>query len=170
MLPIVRTAEAEDLDHVIDTLAECSSWLKSRGVVQWPERFTPAQLLPIFEAGDLYVVDGGPSIAATFTLQWTDPMFWGDRVDAGFLHRLGVRRSHAGLGSDILQWAFAKARSRGRQYLCLDCLSTNGRLRRYYEDHGFSVVGELAGPPDHPHTVAHGLWTAVLYERPVELG
>lgn len=170
MLPIVRTAEAEDLDDVIDTLAECSSWLNSKGIVQWPERFARAQLLPNLDAGDLYVVDGDTSLAATFTLQWSDPMFWGDRADAGFLHRLGVRRSHAGLGSDILRWTFAEARSRGRQYLCLDCLSTNHRLRRYYEDHGFSVVGELAGPTSHPHTVAHGMWTAVLYEKSVEVG
>ena len=122
---IVRTAEAEDLDDVIDTLAECSSWLNSKGIVQWPEHFARAQLLPNLDAGDLYVVDGDTFLAATFTLQWSDPMFWGDRADARFLHRLGVRRSHAGLGSDILRWTFAEARSRGRQYLCLDCLSTN---------------------------------------------
>jgi len=42
---------------------------------------------------------------------------------------------------------------------------TNHRLRRYYEGHGYSVVGELAGPSDHAHSVAHGQWTAILYEK-----
>ena len=168
MLPAIRTAEAEDLAEVIDILAECSEWLRSKGIVQWPERFSPAQLLPSLEAGDLYVVEDGPTLAATVTLQWSDPMFWGDRADAGFLHRMGVRRSHAGLGRDILRWASAEVSARGRRYLCLDCLSTNRRLRRYYEDDGYTPVGELTGPPDHAHTIAHGMWTAILYEKSID--
>jgi len=167
MPPVVRTAQIDDLNEVIDILAECSGWLRSKGIVQWPERFRPDQLLPSLEAGDLYVVDGRSALAATVTLQWSDPMFWGDRTDAGFLHRMGVRRSNAGLGAGILQWASAEVLARGRQYLCLDCLSTNDRLRRYYEDHGYSMVGELTGPSDHAHTVAHGSWTAILYEKAV---
>lgn len=167
MPPVVRTAQTDDLDEVIDILAECSAWLRSKGNLQWPERFPRDQLLPSLEAGDLYVVDNGSDLVATVTLQWSDPMFWGDRTDAGFLHRMGVRRSNAGLGAGILQWASAEVLARGRQYLCLDCLSTNDRLRRYYEDHGYSMVGELTGPSDHAHTVAHGSWTAILYEKAV---
>ena len=168
MLPVVRTARTDDLDEVTDILAECSSWLRSKGIVQWPDRFPPDQLLPSLEAGDLYVIDSGSALAATVTLQWSDPMFWGDRADAGFLHRMGVRRSHAGLGAGIMQWACAEVSARGRRYLCLDCPSTNDRLRLYYEDHGYSVVGELAGPPDHAHSIAHGSWTGILYEKAID--
>jgi GNAT superfamily N-acetyltransferase len=168
MTPIVRTATPGDLDGVIDVLAECSAWLRTKGIVQWPDRFPRARILPAQEAGDLYVVADGSLLVATVTLGWSDPMFWGDRDDAGFIHRLGVRRSHAGLGSGILTWASTEAVARGRRYLCLDCLSTNRRLRRYYEDHGYSVVGESAGPIDHDHTIAHGPWTALLYERPLD--
>ena len=165
MLQVVRTAQTDDLGEIIDILAESSAWLRSKGIVQWPERFSPDQLLPTLDAGDLFVVDDGSALAATVTLQWSDPMFWGDRTDAGFLHRMGVRRSHAGLGIEIMQWASAQVLARGRRYLCLDCLSTNHRLRQYYEDHGYSVIGELAGPTGHAHSVAHGSWTAILYEK-----
>jgi len=167
ILQIIRTAEPEDLDEVIDILAECTAWLSSKGIVQWPGRFSSAQLLPSLEAGDLYVVEDETFLAATVTLQWSDSMFWGDRKNAAFVHRMGVRRSHAGLGRDILNWASTEASGRGRQYLCIDCLSTNHRLRRYYEDHGFSMVGEMSGPIDHAHTVAHGSWTAILYEKAI---
>lgn len=168
MVPVVRRAEPDDLEEAIDILAECSAWLRTRGIVQWPDRFRPDLLLPALRAGDLYVVDDRSSLVATVTLQWSDSMFWGDRTDAGFIHRLGVRRSHAGLGSGILTWASEEALSRGCHYLCLDCLSTNRRLRRYYEDHGYSMVGELTGPTDHAHTIAHGSWTAILYERKLD--
>lgn len=167
MLPAVRTAQIDDLDEVTDILAKCSAWLRSKGIVQWPERFSPDQLLPSLEAGTVYVVADGFALAATVTLQWSDPMFWGERADAGFLHRMGVRRSHAGLGTSIMQWASAEVLTRGRRYLCLDCLSTNHRLRSYYEGHGYSVVREMAGPSDHAHSVAHGSWTAILYEKAV---
>ena len=75
------------------------------GIVRWPDRFTPTSLLPTLEVGDLYVVPDEASLVATVTLQWTDPMFWGDRADAGFIHRLGVRRSHVGIGTSIFRWA-----------------------------------------------------------------
>jgi hypothetical protein len=170
MLPVVRTAEPEDLDEIVDVLTECSAWLKSLGIIQWPDRFSSDQLSPSLEAGDLYVVDADTRLAATVTLQWSDSMFWGDRTDAAFVHRMGVRRSHAGLGRDILKWASGEALSRGRRYLCLDCLGTNHRLRGYYEDRGFSMIGEMSGPIDHAHTVAHGPWTAILYEKAIDLG
>ena len=56
--------------------------------------------------------------------------------------------------------------SRGRQYLCVDCLSTNIRLRRYYEDLGYEFVGELTGPTDHAHTIAHGSWKRACTSSP----
>ena len=74
-------------------------------------------------------------------------------------------RSLAGVGSLLLEWAARKALSHDRSIICLDCLSTNQRLRRYYEDLGFQQVGEVSGPSDHPHGAAHGSWQAILYEK-----
>jgi hypothetical protein len=35
-------------------------------------------------------------------------------------------------------------------FLCFDTISSNTRLRRYYEEMGFRVVGEIDGPAGHP--------------------
>jgi GNAT superfamily N-acetyltransferase len=78
-----------------------------------------------------------------------------------------VRRSHPGVGRALLEWAERTAVERGRRFLCLDCVAANTRLRRYYEDLGFRLVTEAPGPPDHPHTTAHGPWLAALYEKPL---
>jgi GNAT superfamily N-acetyltransferase len=99
------------------------------------------------------------------TLQWSDPPFWGDRHDAGFVHRLAVRRSHTGSGRALLDWAEGQVAARGRSFVCLDTLSSNTRLRRYYEDMGFRAVGEITGPADHPTDPALGQWRATLYEK-----
>jgi hypothetical protein len=57
--------------------------------------------------------------------------------------------------------------AKGRSFLCLDTLSSNTRLCRYYEDIGFRAVGEIAGPADHPTDPSIGAWRATLYERAV---
>jgi ribosomal protein S18 acetylase RimI-like enzyme len=161
----VRLASAEEVPAIGELLAEATAWLRSRGIEQWPERF-PEDLLVASQTDDeLYVVRHGGRLAGTVTLQWSDPMFWGERDDAGFIHRLVISRAHAGIGRQVVRWAEAEVVARNRQFLCLDTLESNRRLRRYYEDLGFSAVGEVAGPAGHPHTTAHGQWRAVLYEK-----
>ena len=163
----VRTAAPDDIDAVADILAEVSAWLRTKGIRQWPARF-PADFFDGYvRRGELYVATIGNEIVGTVTLQWRDPPFWGERQDAGFVHRLAVRRTHAGCGRTLLDWAEQQAVQQGRSFLCLDTLSSNTRLRRYYEELGFRAVGEISGPADHPTDPALGRWRAVLYEKAI---
>jgi predicted N-acetyltransferase YhbS len=161
----IRPARPGDVEAVGDVLAEASAWLQGKGIAQWPARFAADFLLGCTERGELYVATDGDSVVGTVTLQWSDPPFWGDRNDAGFVHRLAVRRSHPGSGLTLLQWAEGQVLARGRSFVCLDTLATNSRLRRYYEDLGFRAVGEITGPASHPTDPALGPWRAVLYEK-----
>jgi hypothetical protein len=153
----------------VDVLAEASAWLQSRGIAQWPARFSADFLLGFIRRSELYVATDGARVVGTVTLQWSDPAFWGDRDDAGFVHRLAMRRSHPGLGLTVLEWAEGQVVERGRSFVCLDTLASNTRLRRYYEDVGFRAVGEITGPASHPTDPALGQWRAVLYEKAVGL-
>jgi hypothetical protein len=161
----IRKADDADLSEVLAILAESSAWLKTKGIIQWPDRFPEAPILRTIQRGEVFVATESETPVATVTLQWRDPSFWGGRDDAAFIHRLAVRRSHAGAGSLVLDWASKQVLSHDRSFICLDCLSTNLRLRRYYEELGFQQVGEVSGPSDHPHSRAHGSWQAILYEK-----
>jgi GNAT superfamily N-acetyltransferase len=152
---------------VADVLAEGSAWLQSKGIAQWPARFSADFLLGYVQRGELYVATEDGDVVGTVTLLWSDPPFWGDRQDAGVVHRLAVRRSHTGSGRALLDWAEGQVVAKGRSFLCLDTLSSNTRLRRYYEDLGFRAVGEITGPADHPTDPALGQWRATLYEKAV---
>jgi len=163
----IRRADDEDVSDVLAILAEATAWLRTKGIVQWPDRFPRSVIEATVDSGGLFVATEGSVIVATVTLLWSDPSFWGDRDDAGFVHRLVVRRTHVGLGRTVLDWAADQVRSAGRSHLCLDCLGTNERLRRFYEELGFRLVGEVPGPADHPHSAAHGSWTAALYEKAI---
>ena len=163
----IRRASLDRVGEVTDILAEATAWIRTLGVVQWPDRFAASTIAAVAEHGDLYLVTAGGQTVGTVTLQWSDPVFWGDRHDAGFLHRLAIRRAYAGLGRKVIEWADGEVATRGRSYLCLDAMSANVRLKRYYEDLGFIAVKEIAGPNDHPYAATHGPWQATLYERRV---
>jgi ribosomal protein S18 acetylase RimI-like enzyme len=47
-----------------------------------------------------------------------------------------------GAGRTMLAAAERRIAEAGRAYCRLDCVSTNARLRAYYEDAGYAVVGE----------------------------
>jgi len=66
---------------------------------------------------------------------------------AAYLRLLLVREDHQsrGLGAALLGRAERKARASRCRHLVLLVTTTNGRARAFYEQHGYSHVGELAG-------------------------
>jgi ribosomal protein S18 acetylase RimI-like enzyme len=157
-LGVVR-ATADDVDEGLDVLAEAAAWLRERGIEQWPRRFPRGQIQESVARGETYVARYGDVTAGTLALQWDDAFFWGERPpDAGYVHRVAVRRAFAGagLGARLIEWADREAAACGRRYLRLDCMAENQRLRKYYERLGF----------EHRSDVERGAWRASLYERP----
>jgi ribosomal protein S18 acetylase RimI-like enzyme len=143
----VRAATADDLAAVLGVLDEAAAWLWSQGIRQWPEYFEPQWVLPRLEAGETWLGWSGREAVGTFTLQWEDAA-WSDHRDddAGYVHRLAVRRSSPGLGRMLLDDAAAKVRGAGRHFLRLDCMSANEALRAYYAGLGFEPRGEVVVP------------------------
>jgi GNAT superfamily N-acetyltransferase len=143
----VRAARPLDLETVVEILTEASEWQRARGLVNpWPLPIPEAPYRNSLERGELFVAeDLAGRVIATMILQWDDRPIWGERPpDAGYVHKLAVRRDHAGrdLGGALLEWAAARTRERARRWLRLDTLANRPRLHRYYEEHGFHRVGE----------------------------
>ena len=155
----VGAARPSELGTVLAILDEAGCWLQGRGIQQWrPGSFPTGEIEERIRRGEVYLAwaDGEP--AATLTIQWEDPAFWGDVPrDAAYVHRLAVRRARAGrgLGHALLAWAEGTARAAGMRYLRLDCAAENAQLRAYYEAAGFERRGELAGSG----------WATTLYEK-----
>ena len=94
-----------------------------------------------------------PTTAARVTP--TDELFWPEaaRGEALYVHRLAVRRRHAGglVSRAILDFARAEARTAGCRFVRLDTDAFRPRLRAVYESYGFVFRDErVVGP----HTVA----------------
>jgi GNAT superfamily N-acetyltransferase len=166
----LRRAQPEEIDVVLDVLAAAAAWLRTRGVEQWPERFDADWVMPAVERGDTWLAaherhgegegeaEAEGDVVGTLVVEWEDELCWaGYPADAGYLHRLAVRRCGTGLGARLLRWAEEHAAAAGKPFLRLDCVAWNGPLRAYYERAGYEHVGD----------VTVGSYTEARYEKRV---
>ncbi len=139
----IREATVDDTPALVDVLTEAADWVEQLdGTTMWVEGELEEDCVRSEVEAGLFVVaaaDGGVVGAMRFQLQ--DRLFWPDLDghDSAFVHRLAVRRTHAGRGvsTALLQWAVERARLLNRRYLRLDCDAERSRLRALYERFGF---------------------------------
>jgi ribosomal protein S18 acetylase RimI-like enzyme len=166
----IRPAAPEDVNGVLELLSEAASWTAALGYPNWPAQFPRTMVTHGIAEGELFVAEADGSLVATVNLQWSDVMFWGEREpDAGYVHRLVVRRDHAGagLGAALVDWAAQQVSAAGRACLRLDVSADNLPLCSYYERLGFVHRGDREGELTEPDgRVRH--WRSRLYERRCE--
>ena len=142
----IRRCQARDAAAVASLLDEATVWVGQRGHEQWPLPFPRVEIAAAIERGEVYVAELDGNVAATVTLLWDDPTYWGERpADAAYVHKLAVSRACAGqrIGQAIVEWADRTAADAGREFLRLDCLRDNPGIRTYYERLGFQHRGDL---------------------------
>jgi GNAT superfamily N-acetyltransferase len=146
----IRSALSGELETVISILEEASCWIADKGIPQWwPGLFSKERRSEVERAlgrGETYLVRRGGEPIATLALKWSDPRWWPQAgEDAGYVHRVAVRRPHAGqgVGRMLLDWAARETAAKERKYLRLGCMAENAELCHYYQKCGFNYRGEL---------------------------
>ncbi|WP_037674559.1 GNAT family N-acetyltransferase [Streptomyces griseus] len=144
--PAFRRATPADAPALVRLRDTAALWQLARGIAQWlPGEKTEAHFRQVMRDGEVWLAYAGDHLAGGWELWWTDPAAWGPRPpDAGYIHRLMTvpHTAPPGTGRVLLAEAESRITAEGRPYARLDCLSTNPRLRRYYESAGYTVVGE----------------------------
>lgn len=163
----VTNAAAADLPDAIAVLAEAASRLQARGIQQWTSPPPPGLdelLVREISAGHLYLarLESNQHLLGLFRLRWEDGYWTTALGEAGYVHSFALRNAACGLGigKQLLGWISDYVRARQCQYLRLDCMAANARLRRYYEEQGFVYRGQ----------VVDGDYTLALYELSLEAG
>lgn len=166
----ITRATPRDLATIVQMREEASAWLASKGIDQWRNAWPThdAQTLRIgasIAAGETWMIkDDAGTVAATVALDnFADPRLWtpDERSQpALYLHRLIVRRTHAGIGAHILDWASTSAAKRGYDWVRIDVWTDNLALQRYYLAHGF----------EHVRTVEYDDYpSGALFQRPASV-
>jgi ribosomal protein S18 acetylase RimI-like enzyme len=160
----IRKAVLEDTNSLISILSAAVQHKLNHQDMSWGTGvFSEREVRGLIKTDATYTVLSDGEVIGTFGLHWQDERVWGDQPpNAGYVHRLAVRDDLHGqdLGLRIIDWAVAEVARNGRQYLRLDCDSSNTKLRDYYEKQGFKEIGKKHIPP-------HKNYFATLYERQV---
>lgn len=123
-------------------LQEVGEWLIASGQELWQlDTLTADNLFDDYTKGNCYVMyaDGVP--AATFILQWKDPLYYPDVPDNtdGFIHKVAIRRKFAGQGlfAPMLEFCRKQCLQRNIHQIQLETDATRPSLMRFYEKYGF---------------------------------
>jgi len=141
----IRQATVEDTRALVETLTEAADWVQQLdGTTMWVEgELEEHRVRAEAQAGQFVVAEIDGQVVGAIRFQLEDRLFWPDLdgSDSAFVHRLAVRRAHAGQGisTALLQWAVDRARSLGKRSLRLDCDAERSRLRALYEGFGFRL-------------------------------
>lgn len=142
---VIRQATGEDTRALVEILTEAANWVEHMdGTIMWVEgELEEHRVRAEAEAGMFVVAEAEGIVVGAIRFQLDDRLFWPDLDgrDSAFVHRLAVRRSHAGQGisTALVQWTVDRARSLGKRYLRLDCDADRTRLREVYERFGFRL-------------------------------
>jgi GNAT superfamily N-acetyltransferase len=130
-----RLAALDDLEAALEVYRDVCLWLNDvRGITdQWPRDVPEGEIQDLVASSELYLATLRGEIAGAFKLNEKDH-HWDDDGAALYVHAFAVRRKFKGqnIGQMMLDWAADEARRRGKQYLRLDCMDANARLKQYY--------------------------------------
>ena len=141
----VATAAATDATDVLGLRDSLARYLLDRGVRQWKPGEVPAEWIEKrIATGSVYVLRRHSQLIGSVTITPDDSLTWGEHDDrAGHIHLLMIDQAFAGhgVGRSLLAWCEATIEADGRGLAHLDCVRSNERLRRYYEEVGYRLVG-----------------------------
>lgn len=146
----VRLACPGDVDDVVRLMHEAAGLMSAKGTPAWDRaRIDRAFVTSLVQRSELFVASGGDGIVGCCTLSPKDPEFWPDAAkgEAAYLHKLAVRRTHAGgaVSRALIEACSRAARAQGCAKLRLDC---HPNLRCLYERLGFTHVDTFNPPWD----------------------
>jgi RimJ/RimL family protein N-acetyltransferase len=141
----VRADRSRSLD-ILNLLQQAASWMERNGIRQWtPGQFNEADIINYFEDREVYLAQIDHELAGMFTLQFSDPQYWGHRNDDSYayLHRLSVSEAYRGigLGSQMLDYAAVIAKEKGCKGLRFDTVAHNIKLNGFYQSLGYHYMG-----------------------------
>ncbi|MCL2517129.1 MAG: GNAT family N-acetyltransferase [Oscillospiraceae bacterium] len=143
----INQAMETDIPIIEDILLDVFNWLESTGKHMWVhERIKWDFLSTFLKIEEFYIAYIHNEPIGCMALIDFDPLIWQDinKGESLFIHRLAVKRNHAGQGVSKVLIDYAKMQSiqRGINAVRLDCWQDREKLRAIYEREGFVCVEE----------------------------
>ncbi|MEH7308991.1 GNAT family N-acetyltransferase [Neobacillus drentensis] len=148
----IRLARSEETEQIRQLLKEIAKWFQTNAINQWSYLLEGGDYAEIHRAilnNETYVLEKDNEIIGTFTVStkqsdW-DLEIWGESNDPSiYIHRLAMGLNHKGngVGMETLQW-IAGHFAGCVKYLRLDCVAHNQKLNQFYQNCGFTLIGQM---------------------------
>lgn len=138
-----------DVNNAINIMKEVAFWGRSVGFRVWKDEWlTKEELLTEDNCEENFCIGKVSGFdACCMILQWQDSEFWADspKYEAGYIHKLCVKRAYAGKGLSrkMVEYAKKECNKRGAKYLRLDTGWTETKMRELYIGLGFKIVKKI---------------------------
>lgn len=104
------------------------------------EQHPKSEFEEIISKGCYFILEKNNEIIAGFELS-TDSKYWNnDKTKAYYIYKLVTRVGNKEIGNIIFDICKDLAKTNNKEYLRLNCLSTNKKLNDIYNNHGFKFV------------------------------
>ena len=141
----LKKANIIDIDEIINMYAERMRWFKENEIKQWSKYLTnhsKSEFEQAIENGNYYILTKNDNIIAGFEIS-TDSHYWNDdTTNAYYLYKIVVKVGYKNIGKEIFEFAKQIAKENKKDYLRIDCVSSNKKLNQIYNKHGFEYVRE----------------------------
>ncbi|MGK0297757.1 MAG: GNAT superfamily N-acetyltransferase [Gammaproteobacteria bacterium] len=143
----MRQADIDDTNGVSNILSEAALWLINCNMPLWKlTDLSEDMIREDVNRGLFHMALCNDEAAGIIKFQHEDDKYWPEAKpgEAGYVHRLAVRRKFSGgdVSTAMLKWAVKRAQSNGYDYLRLDCVIDRRKLRSIYEDFGFTYYSD----------------------------
>lgn len=150
----IELANKNDIPSILKILKQRCEWFKKNKIEQWgdwyyTELYNTDYFINMMNKYKLYVVKKENEVIGVFLLKTEDKEYWKDDRNAYYIHHLATKLGYANLGIEILNFIEKLAKQNAVKYLRLDCMRENKKLNKYYENYGFTNIGE--GEEPYPH-------------------
>lgn len=149
----IQPAQQDDIPGIMHIFTSCAQKLREDGLETWTDEYpTREMVIEDLLHEQVFVVTDGQQVVGTVTLthdidiEVLSHISWLLETDNYLtIARLGVLPSYQGkgIGSQLFDFALARAERQGYRSIRLVVLTRAARLISMYEQRGFSIVGDV---------------------------
>lgn len=138
-----KKAKLNEIDKILEVYLERMKWFREKEIKQWGkylEHHPKSEFEEVIGKGNYFILEKNNKIIAGFELS-TDSKYWNDnKTKAYYIYKLVTRVGNKGIGNIVFDICKNLAKANDKEYLRLDCLSTNQKLNDIYESHNFKLM------------------------------
>lgn len=139
----LRKANCNEIDKILTVFLKRMQWFRENEIKQWSrylEHHSKSEFEEVISKGNYFILENNNKIIVGFELS-TDSKYWNDnKTKAYYIYKLITSVGNKKLGNVIFEICKDIAKVNNKDFLRLDCLSTNQKLNEIYERHNFKLI------------------------------